>query len=73
MVAFAAHDLGVTIVPRTLARASAAQLAAVGQPCEVLGLTDPLAVHPVTAITEPTRLSVSARELLEMLTRAAKR
>jgi DNA-binding transcriptional LysR family regulator len=68
MVAFAAHGLGVTIVPRTLARTSAAHLASLGQYCEVLGLTDPLAVHPVTVVTEPTRLSVPAREFLEILT-----
>jgi DNA-binding transcriptional LysR family regulator len=68
MVAFAAHGLGVTIVPRTLARTSAAHLASLGQHCEVLGLTDPLAVHPVTVVTEPTRLSVPAREFLEILT-----
>jgi DNA-binding transcriptional LysR family regulator len=72
MVAFAAHGLGVTIVPRTLARASAARLESSGQPCEVLGLTDPLAVHSVTAVTEPARLSVPAREFLEVLIRSTK-
>jgi DNA-binding transcriptional LysR family regulator len=71
MVSFAAHGLGVTIVPGTLARSSAARLASLGQACEVLGLTDPLAVHPVTVVTDPARLSVTAREFLQVLTRDA--
>jgi DNA-binding transcriptional LysR family regulator len=68
---FAALGLGVTIVPRTLAMTSAAQLAEAGHRCVVLGLTDPLAVHPVTVVFEPARLSVSAQEFVDLLTAAA--
>lgn len=64
---FAALGLGVTIVPRTLATTSAAQLAEAGHRCVVLGLTDPLAVHPVTVVFEPSRLSVSAQEFVDLL------
>src|ERR1700743_1187015 len=47
---FAALGLGVTIVPRTLATTSAAQLAEAGHQCVVLGLTDPVAVDPVPGV-----------------------
>jgi DNA-binding transcriptional LysR family regulator len=68
---FAALGLGVTIVPRTLATTSAAQLAEAGHRCVVLGLTDPLAVHPVTVVFEPSRLSVSAQEFVDLLVATA--
>ncbi len=68
---FAALGLGVTIVPRTLAMTSAAQLAEAGHRCVVLGLTDPLAVHPVTVVFAPARLSVSAAEFVGLLTASA--
>jgi DNA-binding transcriptional LysR family regulator len=68
---FAALGLGVTIVPRTLATTSVAQLAEAGHRCVVLGLTDPLAVHPVTVVFEPSRLSVSAQEFADLLTATA--
>jgi DNA-binding transcriptional LysR family regulator len=55
---FAALGLGVTIVPRTLT-VTAAQPAEAGQPYVVLGLTDPLAVHPVTVIFETTQFTIS--------------
>jgi DNA-binding transcriptional LysR family regulator len=71
LLVFAVLGLGVTIVPRTLAVRSAAQLAEVGQPYVVLGLTDPLAVHPVTVVFEPSRLSVAAHEFVGLLTDAA--
>lgn len=71
LVVFAALGLGVTIVPRTLTVASAAQLAEAGQRYVVLGLTDPLAVHPVTVIFEPSRLSVSAQEFVNLLIHAS--
>jgi DNA-binding transcriptional LysR family regulator len=70
LLVFAALGLGVTIVPRTLTVTSAAQLA--GQRYVVLGLTDPLAVHSATVIFEPSRLSASAREFVDLLTRASK-
>ena len=74
MLLFAVLGLGVTIVPRTLAvRLSAAQLAETGQCYVVLGLTDPLAVHPVTVVFERSRLSVSADEFVGLLTQAASR
>jgi DNA-binding transcriptional LysR family regulator len=68
---FAALGLGVTIVPRTLATTSAAQLAQAGHQCVVLGLTDPVAVHPVTVVFQPSRLSVSAQEFVDLLTATA--
>jgi DNA-binding transcriptional LysR family regulator len=71
MLVFAVLGLGVTIVPRTLALRLSAQLAETGQPYVVLGLTDPLAVHPVTVVFQPSRLSVAAREFVELLTEAA--
>jgi DNA-binding transcriptional LysR family regulator len=70
LLVFAALGLGVTIVPRTLAVTSAARLAEAGQRYVVLGLTDPLAVHPVTVVFEPSRLSVPAREFVDLLLRA---
>jgi hypothetical protein len=50
--------LGVTIVPRTLT-VTAAQLAEAGHLYVVLGLTDPLATHPVTVIFETTQFTFS--------------
>ena len=73
LVVFAALGLGVTIVPRTLAMTSAAQLAEAGRRYLVLGLTDPLAVHPVTVIFAPARLSVSAQEFVDLLMCANKK
>jgi DNA-binding transcriptional LysR family regulator len=70
MLVFAALGLGVTIVPRTLT-VTAAQLAEAGRPYVVLGLTDPLAVHPVTVIFETPRMPVSAQVFLDLLTRTA--
>jgi len=71
LVVFAALGLGVTIVPRTLAVTSAPQLAEAGRRCVVLGLTDPLAVHPVTVVFAPSRLSASAQEFFDLLIRVA--
>jgi DNA-binding transcriptional LysR family regulator len=71
MLLFAVLGLGVTIVPRALTNTLAAQLAAAGQRYVLLGLTDPLAVHPVTVVFHPSRLSVAAREFAELLTTAA--
>ena len=71
LVAFAAIGLGVTIVPRTLAVSSAPQPAAAGRRYVVLGLTDPLAVHPVTVIFAPSRLSASAQEFFDLLVHVA--
>jgi DNA-binding transcriptional LysR family regulator len=68
LLLFAVLGLGVTIVPRALTVTSAAQLAAGGQPYVILGLTDPLAVHPVTVVCHPSRLSVAAREFIGLLT-----
>ena len=70
MLLFAVFGLGVTIVPRTLAVRSAAQLAEAGRHYVVLGLTDPLAVHPVTVVFERSRLSVSADEFVVLLSDA---
>jgi DNA-binding transcriptional LysR family regulator len=72
MLVFAVLGLGVTIVPRGLTRSSAAQLAELGEPYVVLGLTDPLAVHPVSVIYEPARLSAPAAELIGLLTELTK-
>ena len=71
MLVFAALGLGVTIVPRTLTQTSPAQLAGAGRRYVVLGLTDPLAVHPVTVVFAPSRLSVSAQEFVDLLTAAS--
>lgn len=71
MLRFAVLGLGVTIVPRALTQTAAAELAQLKQPYAVLGLTDPQAVHPVTVIFEPRRLSVPARELADVLTQGA--
>jgi DNA-binding transcriptional LysR family regulator len=70
-VVFAALGLGVTIVPRTLAMTSAAQLAEADRRYVVLGLTDPLAVHPVTVVFAPSRLSASAQEFFDLLVHMA--
>jgi DNA-binding transcriptional LysR family regulator len=70
LLVFAALGLGVTIVPRTLTVTSAAQLAEAGQRYVVLGLTDPLAVHPVTVVFDPSRLSVPAQEFIDLLIHA---
>jgi hypothetical protein len=58
-------------VPRTLAGTSSRQPAAAGRRYVVLGLTDPLAVHPVTVIFAPSRLSASAQEFFDQLVHAA--
>jgi DNA-binding transcriptional LysR family regulator len=71
MLLFAELGLGVTIVPRTLAIRPAAHPAEAGRPYVVLGLTDPLAVHPVTIIFERARLSVAADEFVGLLTHRA--
>jgi DNA-binding transcriptional LysR family regulator len=71
LLVFAALGLGVTIVPRTLTQTSPAQLAGAGRRYVVLGLTDPLAVHPVTVVFAPSRLSVSAQEFIDLLTAAS--
>ena len=67
MLRFAVLGLGVTIVPRTLTQTASAELAQLKQPYAVLGLTDRQAVHPVTVVYEPRRLSVPARELADVL------
>jgi DNA-binding transcriptional LysR family regulator len=82
MLEFAALGLGVTIVPRTLAVGAARPPAAAAagpagppgeppagpaRPYTVLGLTDPLAVHPVTLVFDAPRLSVAAREFIDLL------
>jgi DNA-binding transcriptional LysR family regulator len=71
MLVFAALGLGVTIVPRTLTVTAAAQLAETGQPYVVLGLTDPLATHPVTVVFETPRMPVSAQAFMDVLIRTA--
>jgi len=71
MLLFAVLGLGVTIVPRALTVTLAAQLAVAGQPYVILGLTDPLAVHPVTVVYHAARLSAAAREFVGLLTQAA--
>jgi DNA-binding transcriptional LysR family regulator len=70
LLVFAALGLGVTIVPRTLTVTAAAQLAEAGQRYVVLGLTDPLAVHPVTIVFQTQRMPTSAQVFLDLLTRA---
>jgi DNA-binding transcriptional LysR family regulator len=70
LLVFAALGLGVTIVPRTLTVTAAAQLAEAGQRYVVLGLTDPLAVHPVTIVYQTQRMPASAQVFLDLLTRA---
>lgn len=71
MLRFAVLGLGVTIVPRALTVTAAPQLAETGTPYTLLALADPLAVHPVTAVFQASRLSVAAREFIDLLERAA--
>jgi DNA-binding transcriptional LysR family regulator len=67
MLRFAAAGLGVTIVPRSLAQGPPAQGAASSLPYRVLELADREAVHPVSVVYQPPRLSAAAREFLAML------
>jgi DNA-binding transcriptional LysR family regulator len=67
MLRFAAIGLGVTIVPRSLAEGAAAAAAAPGPSYRVFELTDREAVHPVSVVYQPARLSAAAREFLAML------
>jgi DNA-binding transcriptional LysR family regulator len=64
MLRFAAIGLGVTIVPRSLAESTAPRDAA---PYRIFELTDRQAVHPVSVVYQPTRLSAAAHEFLAML------
>jgi DNA-binding transcriptional LysR family regulator len=67
MVRFAAAGLGVTIVPRSLARATPAAGAVPGLPYRVFELADREAIHPVSVVYQPARLSAAGREFLGML------
>ncbi len=67
MLRYVARGLGVTIVPRSLTGSMAPDRALPGQPYRVFELADRDAVHPVSVIYDPARLSVSAREFLAML------
>lgn len=72
MLRFAALGLGVTVVPRTLAaRAEAAVRASGLDPYRAFALADAAAVHPVTLVLDPRRLSPSAREFRSLLTGSA--
>lgn len=67
MLRFAAGGLGVTIVPRSLAEGTFAEGAARTLPYRVFELADREAVHPVSVLYQPARLSAAAREFLAML------
>jgi DNA-binding transcriptional LysR family regulator len=67
MLHFAAAGLGVTIVPRSLAQGPPNQGAAFSLPYRVFELADREAVHPVSVVYQPARLSAAAREFLAML------
>lgn len=67
MLRFVAIGLGVTIVPQSLAENMASEAIALGQPYRIFKLTDRDAVHPVSVIYHPARLSASARQFLMML------
>jgi DNA-binding transcriptional LysR family regulator len=67
MLRFAAAGLGVTIVPRSLAQSTPTEAAAPGPPYRVFELTDREAVHPVSVVYQPARLSAAAQEFLPML------
>jgi DNA-binding transcriptional LysR family regulator len=71
LLRFTALGLGVTIVPRTLAEAPLAELPTFTHTYVVMALSDPMALHHVTAVFDPTRLSVAAREFLGVLRRTA--
>lgn len=68
MVRFAAMGLGVTIVPRSLAEATRAEIEAssIGD-YEIFELADKRAVHPISVVYDESRLSVAGRELLKYL------
>jgi DNA-binding transcriptional LysR family regulator len=67
MLRFAAAGLGVTIVPRYLTEGRPAEAAAPSPPYRVFELTDREAVHPVSVVYQPARLSAAAQEFLAIL------
>jgi DNA-binding transcriptional LysR family regulator len=67
MLRFAAAGLGVTVVPRSLAQGTLPECAARSLPYRVFELTDHEAIHPVSIIYQPPRLSAAAHEFLAML------
>jgi DNA-binding transcriptional LysR family regulator len=71
MLRFTAAGLGVTIVPRSLAQGAASEAVTSRLPCRVFELADREAVHPVSVVCQPARLSAAAREFLGMLPASA--
>ena len=67
MVRFAAMGLGVAIVPHALTIHAAADAADVEGDYCVFELRDPLAVHPVSVVFDPARISAAGRRFLDFL------
>jgi DNA-binding transcriptional LysR family regulator len=64
MIRFAALGLGVTVVPRTLAHISAGEIADLGLDYTIVDLTDEVAVHPISVVFDPERVSAAGRVFL---------
>ncbi len=67
MVRFAAMGLGVAIVPHALTLHAATEAADIEGDYCVFELRDLLAVHPVSVVFDPSRISVAGRRFLKFL------
>jgi DNA-binding transcriptional LysR family regulator len=69
MISLAAHDIGVTIVPRS--EADRAMAIRGGEPFRMVQLSDDATVHMVSVVYDPDRLSPVASVFLETVRAAA--
>jgi DNA-binding transcriptional LysR family regulator len=67
MIRYAALGLGVTIVPRALARVGLLEAEELGLAYRTVPLTDALAVHPISVVFDPTRISAAGRVFLDSM------
>jgi DNA-binding transcriptional LysR family regulator len=67
MIRFAALGLGVTVVPRTLAQISTGEIEQLGLEYRTVPLRDELAVHPISVVFDPARISAAGRVFLEFI------
>jgi DNA-binding transcriptional LysR family regulator len=67
MIRYAALGLGVTIVPRALARVGLPEAEELGLAYRTVPLTDALAVHPISVVFDPTRISAAGRVFLDSM------
>jgi DNA-binding transcriptional LysR family regulator len=65
MIRYAALGLGVTVVPRALARVGLLELEDLGLTYRIVPLSDPLAVHPISVVFDPARISAAGRAFLD--------